>query len=238
MKINIKGLGAIKETTIDLNKRLTVFCGHNNTGKTYVSYIIYALTSGRNFEPMFLQDDKLKSLLEEKKLILTIDKEDIWKYRNNTIKHIEENLNEIFGISKDQAIKYFPSFSIGFETSKDNFFNKILEESIEGKIEQNQFSLQIKKEKKSLDIQISMSSTDKISDNSIGFIQFMLLTGIYSSLAFYPITKSIIFPVERNSIYTFSKELSIKRNMLVDQMQDLSTKKIDPFDFLFNLNNS
>ncbi|MEJ8750867.1 MULTISPECIES: AAA family ATPase [Phocaeicola] len=233
MKINIKGLGAIKETTIDLNKRLTVFCGHNNTGKTYVSYIIYALTSGRNFEPMFLQDDKLKSLLEEKKLILTIDKEDIWKYRNNTIKHIEENLNEIFGISKDQAIKYFPSFSIGFETSKDNFFNKILEESIEGKIEQNQFSLQIKKEKKSLDIQISMSSTDKISDNSIGFIQFMLLTGIYSSLAFYPITKSIIFPVERNSIYTFSKELSIKRNMLVDQMQDLSTKKIDPFDFLF-----
>lgn len=78
-----------------------------------------------------------------------------------------------------------------------------------------------------------MSSTDKISDNSIGFIQFMLLTGIYSSLAFYPITKSIIFPVERNSIYTFSKELSIKRNMLVDQMQDLSTKKIDPFDFLF-----
>lgn len=105
MKINIKGLGAIKETTIDLNKRLTVFCGHNNTGKTYVSYIIYALTSGRNFEPMFLQDDKLKSLLEEKKLILTIDKEDIWKYRNNTIKHIEENLNEIFGISKDQAIE-------------------------------------------------------------------------------------------------------------------------------------
>lgn len=44
MKINIKGLGAIKEATIDLNKSLTVFCGHNNTGKTYVSYIIYALT--------------------------------------------------------------------------------------------------------------------------------------------------------------------------------------------------
>ena len=51
-------------------------------------------------------------------------------------------------------------------------------------------------------------------------------------MALYPIAHSTIFPVERNSIYTFSKELSIKRNILVDQMQDMS-KGIDPLDFLF-----
>ena len=46
MKIVIKGLGAVKQASIDLTKRLTVFCGHNNTGKTYVSYIT---TVQRNF---------------------------------------------------------------------------------------------------------------------------------------------------------------------------------------------
>ena len=35
MKIQIKELGAIKEATIDLSKKLTVFCGPNGTGKTY-----------------------------------------------------------------------------------------------------------------------------------------------------------------------------------------------------------
>ena len=76
MKINIKGLGAIKEATIDLNKSLTVFCGHNNTGKTYVSYIIYALTAGRNFEPIFLPDEHLNALLEKRSLTLIINKEE------------------------------------------------------------------------------------------------------------------------------------------------------------------
>lgn len=68
MKINIKGLGAIKETTIDLNKSLTVFCGHNNTGKTYVSFIIYALTSGRAFQPILLPNQDLETLLEKRHL--------------------------------------------------------------------------------------------------------------------------------------------------------------------------
>ena len=233
MKINIKGLGAIKEATIDLNKSLTVFCGHNNTGKTYVSYIIYALTAGRNFEPIFLPDEHLNALLEKRSLTLIINKEEVWNYRNKTIKYIEENLNEIFGISKEQAQKYFPAFSICFETLKEDFFNRMLNEKIEGKLIENKLSLFLKKEKGSWDVQITIANTEQLSDNSISFIRFMVLTSLYSSLSFYPISKSIIFPVERNSIYTFSKELSIRRNMLVDQMQDLSTKKIDPFDFLF-----
>ena len=101
----------------------------------------------------------------------------------------------------------------------------MLNEKIEGKLIENKLSLFLKKEKGSWDVQITIANTEQLSDNSISFIRFMVLTSLYSSLSFYPISKSIIFPVERNSIYTFSKELSIRRNMLVDQMQDLSTKK-------------
>lgn len=233
MKINIKGLGAIKETTIDLNKSLTIFCGHNNTGKTYVSFIIYALTSGKIFEPIFLPDKDLKILLEKKHLIISLEKEIIWDYRNRAIKSIEENLGNIFGISQEQAKSYFPSFSICFETSEDEFYKKIFKEKVDGTIEQQNISISIKKEESSWDVQISITDNAKGRNDIVGLIHYSILTSLYSRFSLLPISESVIFPVERNSIYTFSKELSIKRNMLIDQMQDLSTKKIDPFDFLF-----
>ena len=44
MKIQVENLGAIKNAKINLDKPLTLFCGQNNTGKTYLAYIIYALT--------------------------------------------------------------------------------------------------------------------------------------------------------------------------------------------------
>lgn len=233
MKINIKGLGAIKETTIDLNKSLTVFCGHNNTGKTYVSFIIYALTSGRAFQPILLSNQDMETLLEKKALTISIAKEEVWKYRNSTIKSIEGGLNNIFGISEEQAKKYFPSFSICFETSEDEFYERVLDKEIRGTVELKDFSISVTKEKGSWDTVVTISDNGEISTDTMTFIKYSILSNIYASLSFYPISKSVIFPVERNSIYTFSKELSIKRNLLIDQMQDLSTKTIDPFDFLW-----
>jgi predicted ATPase len=44
MKIKLENLGAIKDADFDLSKRLIVFCGPNNSGKTYAAFIIYALT--------------------------------------------------------------------------------------------------------------------------------------------------------------------------------------------------
>ena len=41
MKIEIKNLGAVKSATIDISKKLNLFCGPNGTGKTYVAYAIY-----------------------------------------------------------------------------------------------------------------------------------------------------------------------------------------------------
>jgi predicted ATPase len=40
LKFEFGSLGPIEHGEVDLGK-LTVFCGKNNTGKTYVSYLIY-----------------------------------------------------------------------------------------------------------------------------------------------------------------------------------------------------
>ena len=63
MKIELKNIGAVKKATIDLSKKLTVFCGPNNTGKTYVSYAIYGMIEGmRNTiyptEEIFSKNDR------------------------------------------------------------------------------------------------------------------------------------------------------------------------------------
>ena len=51
MILNIDNLGTVKSARIDLAKRLTLFCGRNSTGKTYVSYVLHAfLTDGKVFK--------------------------------------------------------------------------------------------------------------------------------------------------------------------------------------------
>ncbi len=43
MKLVVKNYGAIKEGTIDLSKKLYLFVGYNNTGKTYLTKLIYEI---------------------------------------------------------------------------------------------------------------------------------------------------------------------------------------------------
>jgi predicted ATPase len=42
MYFELKNIGAIKHAKVELGK-LTVICGKNNTGKTYITYSIYGL---------------------------------------------------------------------------------------------------------------------------------------------------------------------------------------------------
>ena len=233
MKIEVNGLGAIKQAQIDLTKRLTVFCGHNNTGKTYVSYIIYALTSRQKFVPKLLSDDLLSKLVESEELVIPIDFEEICAFRKELVEFVADNLNELFGISKEQAQKFFPSFSLCFKTTEEDFKSKILSEGFSARFNGEAFVINVTKEEGSLDIKFNISINNSLTSRDIDTIRFMILPNLYTSISLYPIPRSIIFPVERNSIYTFSKELSIKRNILIDQMQDMSTKQIDPLDFLF-----
>jgi energy-coupling factor transporter ATP-binding protein EcfA2 len=47
MKINCKNFGPIKNGSVELSKELIIFCGANNSGKTYFSYLLYGLYKGQ-----------------------------------------------------------------------------------------------------------------------------------------------------------------------------------------------
>jgi recombinational DNA repair ATPase RecF len=58
---------------LDFNKDLTILCGPNNTGKTYVAYAIYGLMKFRSDLPKSKKiSDEIKNLIEKGQIEIDI----------------------------------------------------------------------------------------------------------------------------------------------------------------------
>lgn len=223
MKIRIQNLGPVQEACIDLTKKITVFCGPNNTGKTYVSYIVYALTRGKllGLDP---DENEINQFISTNRLAFTLDPKLLVGYRKACLDRIEKGLDSIFGISDEKIKQYFAKFAIEFASSDDDLVKKAHEAvfNIPSKIGGCEFLLS--KATDSYEVKVENVSKKSLSDKEAGAFLSVLFSKVFSYLCFYPLIGAEIVPVERNSIYTFSKELSITRNTLVEQMQELNSK--------------
>jgi hypothetical protein len=195
MKIQIKEIGAIKEATIDLSTKLNVFCGPNGTGKTYMAYIIYAITSLEN-KNIGIRFDKelINELLSEKKVILTIDIKKVWEYQQNEVLQIKNNLWNLFALSETKQEQYFGKSTIDFLETEEVFNNRILRLDYIWDIKIDGYNFYIIKKQNSFDLEISIPEVLKRDEDFFLYIDIVLMSRIYSLLAFYPITSSIFFP--------------------------------------------
>ena len=65
MELSIKNLGPLKQAEFELGE-LTIICGHNNTGKTYVTYAVFGfLFKWRRFLSIQIPDKNITELLTE-----------------------------------------------------------------------------------------------------------------------------------------------------------------------------
>ncbi len=234
MKIEIQNLGAIRQADINLSKRLTIFCGPNNSGKTYVAFIIYALTkSGLKYFKTSSKNELIPELINNQKATYNINIDHIWKYRNDEINGIKESLDSIYGISEEVVKNLFSDFEIHIIESKSEFENSVLKMDFENELKLNNISISISKIRNTKQIELNLKSKT-ISKDNIEVLNFFLEAKLFSLIAFYPFNNSYILPVERNSIYTFSKELSIQKQEFLDRAQALGSKtnSRDPFHWL------
>lgn len=111
MRIIFENLGLIEKGEIELNK-LNIFCGKNNTGKTYINYLIYTiLTTINNFKN---SKDFIKELPEDKYEIEVNLEKVLFEenYLKELLLSIEEKIIEslpiVFSVSKD----FFNDFKI------------------------------------------------------------------------------------------------------------------------------
>lgn len=239
MKLNIKQLGAIDKVEIDLTKDLIVFCGPNNTNKTYVAYCIYALnrisyTNKNNSDlnadiPGYVFSlDLDQFILKHKKKIEVMIK-----------KNFKEYVRSIFGIDKDTEAKIFPNLEIELDFD-DEYVKKKMSSEMKFDITFNdELCIKLKKQKDSYLLESELVSSEKTTEEA----KEKFLPYFKSSIVVDVILRKILFynaymaSVERNSIYTFSKELSLTRNVLVDKLLELkdstkSSKINNPFDLL------
>ena len=233
MEIKVNNLGAIKEGAFDLTKRFSIFCGPNGTGKTYLAYVIYGLLKRKIHIPG--KEKLAETLVNKKKASMEIDFAKLSKYRENLISATKSNIDEIFGIGESDAMKIFKDFNCTFTTDKEEFKQVIIQSKLNTILNVQGVNIRIEKESNSSQILLYVLD-ETIPTNLIGNFRFFLDSNIYYILSIYPIGGVEIFPVERNSIYTFSKELSIRKQDALDHIQMLmnKNKQLDVFDLLIS----
>lgn len=234
MLVNVKNLGNIKQGSFDISKRLTLFCGPNNTGKTYVSYVVYALLKLRRF---FGSQDlpDLSNLISSGSDSFEINRNSLLRYRKDKLVLFKSNIESVFGLSETDNKSLFSDLEVSFSLSDNEFYKRSISADLDFVLGWDGFDIAVSKAQESSIVKLQIVNMKKASDTDSFFLAMELIGGIYERLISFPYSNACIFPVERNSIYTFNKELSIQRNELIEQMQALKENKRLGYDSIDRL---
>lgn len=233
MKLTIKNLGAVSEGSIDLSKKFNLLCGPNGTGKTYFAYVVYGLL--RNILHMKGDMSMVDDLLTKRTLDVAIDWQLLLKYRSSMRDSLISGLDDLFGLGEMECKKIFEDFDISYADSDEEFIQTIRNGQFD--IIEKIGSVQVEMAKQTGSEFVRLTIKDEtIAAESITNLRLMLPSIFFYNLTLAPIRSVVMFPVERNSIYTFSKELSIRKQEAMDNIQMIvdKDKKFDALDILFN----
>ena len=223
MILNIENLGIIKKASIDLDKKMILFCGRNSTGKTYASYVLHAFLEDGHLYPL----DCMKKIVDE--VIadsgFRVKREYIEEWLRMNCRAVTEQLGSIFGISDATKDKLFADFKLE-ATYNDDDYAKTLSTQIGVQLKEESVFWSIKKEPDSDFIKIESNiDLSVLQPGSIRTASLLCL--VLRHLAFCNKTGVRMLTVERNSIYTFKTELLLSRNELIDHIQQSDKSELD-----------
>jgi predicted ATPase len=228
LNIKIKNLGSIKEADIKLNK-LTIFCGENNSGKTYLNYILYGILNKR----FTLKSDIFLDIVKNSKEYGSI-RLDTNKFINDNFKELKKSFEENFEKSLDRFFSSsqgsFKDFRLNInqdlEYTQKIFKNKIIHEELSiGK--NNNTVCKITKENDS-DIIIIIKDANFPDDMYVDFISNVFFKCIFQNM----FHDTFLLPAERTGLNLFYQELNLNRNALINHLQK---SKINPMEVIKDL---
>jgi predicted ATPase len=200
MKLQIKNLGAVKEATLDLSKPLTIFCGDNGTGKTYLAYLINYLGVLIDREQGF-DNETIENLSVNGKATFEINSKYIYNSRLLLLKWGKANLYKAFAIPETRK-NILDDFVIDSDT-ENTFSDYILGVDFEFE----KYGFFVKKNKNSNKIEFTATAKTDLHLTQIKGLGYW----IQSYLGFYPIWGNQMQPVERNAIFLFKSALEKDR---------------------------
>lgn len=228
LTVRLKNIGILKQAEFSLGD-LTLICGENNTGKTYIAYALYGfLKSWHNFMSVSISDDQVHSLLTRGALKIEL------------VEYVEKT-NEMLATAcarySEQLDKIFSAPDGAFQKSEFHIKPSAIHTRDQGfkseiGINQEPF-FTFSKVKGSEDLVFTLA----VQRNEGRKIDPILVRD-YISLTIGDVVFSNSFPrpfissAERTGVAIFRKELNFARNRLVEEMGQ-ADQKTDLREFLF-----
>lgn len=213
MKLKIQQIGPIPEVSIDLTKKMTVFCGPNNTGKTYISYYVYALANVLIRTNNVITDEQITKLQNEGAVTVALNLQVLSEIKNSMLGITNNILGQIYGLPDDKVNTYFEGLKVVYDESYDEFVSRVTqcEFQIDGVVTS---TIKVCAHKEAGKNEITLRSENNIVVDGERFYNAVMNTAmpyIYHYLSLTPVSTSTIFPVERLATQVFCQELMSAR---------------------------
>ncbi|MCX7112249.1 MAG: AAA family ATPase [Proteobacteria bacterium] len=219
MKLTLKNVGCLSEDVIEPGE-LTVFCGANNTGKTYAMYVLWSVIR-RRFKNIFQFAVQLASKLKEERVItLSIDN------------MLNQHINDIELAIGKAATGYLPYL---FSTSEKMFANANIEIFIDRESSRQRLTInEIKISEPAIDARSEKNSdiltiTLTVQQAPQELVAEIISTMIFEWLLGENNNSPFLLPAERGGLNMFYPQLDttialkidIVRRLKPDNMEDL-----------------
>ena len=222
MNLVMNNLGPIGQARFDLNKRVSVFCGPNNTGKTYMSYVLYAFTRRNVVLVNPTMDDALvRDFTNNGAIMLPLDLDALYSVLTQRVEGITGDMSTIFGLSDTKARNMFPSTRVSIDVDRDSYAQAIKSREINFEIFFNGDVLARVSKQKDSDLLKIENKKKSWGDDERDIFRHDFLSQLYYRLANTPIYGSYFLPVERNSIYSFYKDIYSNRSQMLDFLKNI-----------------
>lgn len=232
MKFKFKNLGYIDKGELEIGN-LTIICGANNVGKTYISYSIFGFLS--LFEELFDFDIKREifDTLYNKgfcKIDLTEYEQNLPQFLKEASRRYAEYLPNVFGAEED----FFKGFEFdALIGNKLGNHKRPVEKTLVSK-QKEVLKIVKKPDSKVLEISFLGESKEDFFDST--FVAKILNESLADVLLGDYFMEPFVVTSERTGISLFFKELDINKNVLIDQFKKLGkSDNINPFEILKEL---
>lgn len=227
MKFILNKLGPLQSANLELGD-LTIICGKNNTGKTYISYSIYGfLKLWQSLCKFKIDKENVEILLREGfvNIDLNLYLKDIQNILVSLSEGYKESLKFIFSTDNDFFLN--SSFQVLIDDYTIDFSKEHQRSSLSSK---NKKIISAYKAPNSSILELSALTEDKKSLPT--FVLNDFINGVLSEIFFSDYFKNtFIVTSERTGISLFYKELDIHKNVLVEQITNQTRDKNHNFGF-------
>ncbi|QRV23371.1 AAA family ATPase [Marinomonas foliarum] len=217
MKITFKNLGAIKQANLILGD-LTIVCGKNNTGKTYVTYATYGFLDYWHKQlSIEIPSDVVTQVMDKGSISVPIElfAKDAKKILKEASIQFSKHIDKVFA-GKESL---FEGASLSVEVDKSNDYNAN-DVSFEAGSSSRTF-LKVTSEKDDENLTISLL-VDKSSEDlpPRSFIENMICAAVRELVFKNKVPRPFIASAERTGAAIFQKELDFTRSRLLDMLGD------------------